>query len=867
MAAPHPRPPASAARLDASLRSLLLLGAACLLVLALPACAQDDMSRCRAILPKCGPGQPCADILVDGPRVQRSAHVEMATMTRTSCAVLEGCTAPGNRKLLRFDFATPNIGRADLNLGNPGSPSMAPCFTWSGCHNHYHFQSFASYTLLRGNTVVARGAKASTCLQDALRWPGSNAPTKPSGNLFTCARQGISRGYQDVYGSHLDCQWIDVTDVPAGSYTLRVEVNPDRLLAEENYSNNAVSVPVTIPASPTTPSPTPTSCRNYGGCGSCTQGTGCGWCSSNGGCYYGTYLGPSSGQCADWIWSNSRCVSSAPSTQTCSAQTTCGGCAGVTGCGWCPATNKCQPGTSAGPSSGSCALWQFGSSNQCGNCPAQTNCGSCTKSTGCGWCAATNRCSSGTWLGPGSGTCNNNWIWSNSQCSASGGGGSTPTPNPNPTPNPTDPNADAMARCRAQSGDCTACARTTGCGWCPGASSNQRCSYGNWLGPQGSTCSNWIWSAATCSASQPSQPSQPPANDQCSSKTSCLPCTQTTGCGWCSATSRCSSGVWTGPTSATCSNAATNWIWSQSKCTAPPPSAETTCRAQRDCNSCATTRGCGWCPTNNQCNSGTWLGPNSYSCPRWIWSAATCTNARMGRAANRVTGSARTAQTAGAELLSADEFAVGLPSPTAAEPLGTFLKQSEVSIDETLKCDADGNSFKADMLGSGLKEDDAGNFLKERDDINLDEVPLPAVARAANGALQVVQMDVAPEVVVDPYDPDPSNQDWPHGHVEPLHSIDGEASGEMPPMDHDHDHGGSDGNAGGDGDGGAPAEGSTGTVDTIVTPVTEEPAPSDVNVGIDGDEIVIKPNGAAPTASAALALVLACILSAFMAHQ
>src|SRR5204863_6216346 len=45
----------------------------------------------------------------------------------------------------------------------------------------------------------------------------------------------------------LDCQWIDVTNVPAGSYILQITVNPDRILAESNYSNNVSFVPVTLP--------------------------------------------------------------------------------------------------------------------------------------------------------------------------------------------------------------------------------------------------------------------------------------------------------------------------------------------------------------------------------------------------------------------------------------------------------------------------------------------------------------------------------------------------------------------------------------------------------------------------------------------
>jgi hypothetical protein len=70
---------------------------------------------------------------------------------------------------------------------------------------------------------------------------------------FDCSNQGISRGFSDTYNSGLPCQWVDVTGVPPGDYTLHIALNQPRrdhafaMLNERDYANNAVAVPITIP--------------------------------------------------------------------------------------------------------------------------------------------------------------------------------------------------------------------------------------------------------------------------------------------------------------------------------------------------------------------------------------------------------------------------------------------------------------------------------------------------------------------------------------------------------------------------------------------------------------------------------------------
>ena len=84
---------------------------------------------------------------------------------------------------------------------------------------------------------VAEGHKASFCLEDSECGLGANNP-----DLYRCGTgvQGISVGCGDLYARHLDCQWIDITDVPGGYYVLRQIVNLDRLTPESDYLNNMI---------------------------------------------------------------------------------------------------------------------------------------------------------------------------------------------------------------------------------------------------------------------------------------------------------------------------------------------------------------------------------------------------------------------------------------------------------------------------------------------------------------------------------------------------------------------------------------------------------------------------------------------------
>jgi hypothetical protein len=189
---------------------------------------------------KSGTTTPLPDLTIDAARLQASVVVRTHVFKSKDCAVNEACVGnAGKRRLMRFDVATPNIGEADLVLGDP---SNNPLFIYSPCHGHYHFSGYALYELLdAGGATVLTGRKQAFCLEDFAQYSSSAGPAK-----YTCNNQGISVGWQDIYGSYLDCQWLDVTGIAPGNYYLRVTINPDFLLTESDYSNNAATVPVKI---------------------------------------------------------------------------------------------------------------------------------------------------------------------------------------------------------------------------------------------------------------------------------------------------------------------------------------------------------------------------------------------------------------------------------------------------------------------------------------------------------------------------------------------------------------------------------------------------------------------------------------------
>jgi lysyl oxidase len=135
-------------------------------------------------------------------------------------------------------------------------------------HQHWHLMNFEHFALIskQGRTVVS-DRKNGFCLGD--RFPvadigrldhvpgetGADAELAERLRANNCRHhepaaldvvEGISVGSGDDYKYGVDFQWLDITQVPSGTYELVNTVNADRTLAETNYGNNSSAVTLSI---------------------------------------------------------------------------------------------------------------------------------------------------------------------------------------------------------------------------------------------------------------------------------------------------------------------------------------------------------------------------------------------------------------------------------------------------------------------------------------------------------------------------------------------------------------------------------------------------------------------------------------------
>jgi len=264
-----------------------LLALSTVAVLAAVACVAVDRTTGTTNIPSLS--RPLAtassalpDLIVDDD-LGKQWVVRDENLPANFCSVIEGGITPGVRRLVRFTVMTPNVGNADLVVGDPNDRVNDGLFEFATCHRHHHFRHYATYELIDPATgKVWRAAKRGFCMLDTDPAPasenGGTPPREPQfrscGAIGIPGNQGISAGWADTYRFTLGGQYfvLDGGDgqaiVPPGTYVIRITVNPPfrakkgeacphldpngfcHMLPESNFSNNVGEATINIPAHP-----------------------------------------------------------------------------------------------------------------------------------------------------------------------------------------------------------------------------------------------------------------------------------------------------------------------------------------------------------------------------------------------------------------------------------------------------------------------------------------------------------------------------------------------------------------------------------------------------------------------------------------
>jgi Lysyl oxidase len=119
-----------------------------------------------------------------------------------------------------------------------------------GGHDHWHFQDFAQYELTGADrSDIQRSGKEAFCLAptDAIDLTIRRAEFRPGDTGLGSACGGINArwirevlpaGWGDTYGQYLAGQAFDITDLPNGTYFVKVVANPDGRIIERTSVNN-----------------------------------------------------------------------------------------------------------------------------------------------------------------------------------------------------------------------------------------------------------------------------------------------------------------------------------------------------------------------------------------------------------------------------------------------------------------------------------------------------------------------------------------------------------------------------------------------------------------------------------------------------
>ena len=133
------------------------------------------------------PAKP--DLIVDQKRLLQNWVVRDEKLSAEACSVQEGGITPGEHRLVRFTVSTPNIGTADLVVGDPNVHfnNGDGLFEFASCHRHFHFRHYSLYELIDPATGHTwRAAKRGFCMIDIEKFQEYPGPANNERNYLSC---------------------------------------------------------------------------------------------------------------------------------------------------------------------------------------------------------------------------------------------------------------------------------------------------------------------------------------------------------------------------------------------------------------------------------------------------------------------------------------------------------------------------------------------------------------------------------------------------------------------------------------------------------------------------------------------------------
>jgi hypothetical protein len=117
-------------------------------------------------------------------------------------------------------------------------------------HDHWHIQGVMLYQLWSDDGATKRGTKVGFCFLDSVRMFGSTPRTY---TMPMCGdrgdmsiRMGLSVGWGDDYPANFAFQWIDISALTPGDYTVQARADEQNWYVESDENNNCAWARITI---------------------------------------------------------------------------------------------------------------------------------------------------------------------------------------------------------------------------------------------------------------------------------------------------------------------------------------------------------------------------------------------------------------------------------------------------------------------------------------------------------------------------------------------------------------------------------------------------------------------------------------------